>query len=136
MQQMVGEACKILTSEHTNLDDFGHMLHETWMLKRSLTDKISNSLIDEIYNTAVDNGALGGKILGAGGGGFILFYAKPEQQRNIKTALRNLIHVPFKFDDQGCQAVLYAPKSYHPSTYEKLDYIHMQNRKQEIKLKP
>lgn len=136
MQQMVGEACKVLTSTHANLDDFGYMLHETWMLKRSLTDKISNSLIDEIYNTAVDNGALGGKILGAGGGGFILFYAKPEQQRDIKKALRNLIHVPFKFDDQGCQTVLYAPKSYHPSTYEKLDYIHMQNQNQEIKLKP
>lgn len=136
MQQMVGEACKILTSKHADLDDFGHMLHETWMLKRSLTNKISNSLIDEIYETAIANGALGGKVLGAGGGGFMLFYVKLERQKDIKKVLRNLIYVPFKFDDQGCQTVLYSPQSYHPSTYEKSDYIHMQDQNQEIKLKP
>ena len=136
MQQMVSEACHILTSESEDLDDFGRMLHETWMLKRSLTDKISNSLIDEIYQAGIDNGALGGKILGAGGGGFILFYAPKEKQHDIKKSLRNLIHVPFKFDDQGCQIIYYSPKQYHPSTYEKRDYIHMQNQTQEIKLKP
>ena len=135
MQAMVREACQILTSQTTDLADFGKLLHETWMLKRSLTDAISSSLIDEIYGTARENGAVGGKILGAGGGGFILFYVKPEDQLKVKKALRNLIHVPFKFDDQGCQTVLYAPKHYHPSTYEKLDYIHMQN-KDEVKLKP
>ena len=136
MQEMVSEACHILTSPNEDLDNFGRMLHETWMLKRSLTDKISNSLIDEIYQTGMENGALGGKILGAGGGGFILFYADPEKQHDIKKSLRNLIHVPFKFDDQGCQIIYYAPKEYHPSTYEKRDYIHMQNQDQEIKLKP
>lgn len=136
MQQMVSEACHLLTSESEDLDNFGRMLHETWMLKRSLTDKISNSLIDEIYQAGIDNGALGGKILGAGGGGFILFYAAPEKQHDIKKSLRNLIHVPFKFDDQGCQIIYYSPKQYHPSTYEKRDYIHMQNQTQEIKLKP
>ena len=136
MQEMVSEACNILTSDTANLDDFGRMLHEAWMLKRSLTDKISNSLIDEIYQTGIDNGALGGKILGAGGGGFILFYADPEKQHDIKKALRNLIHVPFKFDDQGCHIVYYAPKEYHSSIYEKRDYIHMQNQSEGIKLKP
>lgn len=136
MQEMVSIACKILTDETHNLDEFGKLLDETWKLKRSLTDSISNSLIDEIYQTAIDNGALGGKILGAGGGGFILFYARPEKQHDIKKSLRNLIHVPFKFDDQGCQILLYAPKQYHPSTYEKLDYIHMQNKQERIKLKP
>ena len=136
MSSMVEDACRILTEETSSLDDFGKLLHETWMLKRSLTDKISNSLIDEIYDTGIKNGALGGKILGAGGGGFILFYSRPENQSQIKQALRNLIHVPFKFDDQGCQIMLYAPKQYHSSTYEKLDYIHLQNQDEKIKLRP
>jgi len=136
MDSLVIDACQILTSESTDLDKFGKLLHETWMLKRSLTDKISNSLIDEIYDTAMKNGALGGKVLGAGGGGFMLFYAKPEYQTQIKKSLRNLLHVPFKFDDQGCQIILYAPKKYHLSTYEKLDYIHLQNQNEKIKLRP
>lgn len=136
MQQMVREAVKVLSGENADLNDFGRMLHESWMLKRSLTDKISNSLIDEIYTAAMANGALGGKVLGAGGGGFMLFFAPPENHLQIKKALRNLIHVPFKFDDQGCQIILYAPKHYHPSTYEKLDYIHMQSQDKEIKIKP
>ncbi len=132
MQQMVGEAEKILTDKSEDLNDFGRMLHETWMLKRSLTDKISTSLIDKIYQTAMDNGALGGKILGAGGGGFILFYAKPEHQKAIKKALRNLIYVPFKFDDQGSQIIYYAPKDYDASVYEKRDFIHMLNGNSDV----
>lgn len=130
MQQMVGEAEKILTSPNEDLDNFGRMLHETWMLKRSLTDKISTSVIDELYQTAMKNGALGGKILGAGGGGFLLFYARPENQKAIKKSLRNLIYVPFKFDDQGSQIVYYAPKDYDKSVYEKRDFIHMQIEKE------
>lgn len=136
MQRMVKDACNILISPQRDLDDIGHMLHETWMLKRSLSSVVSNDLIDRVYDTGIRHGALGGKILGAGGGGFILFYAHPEQQEQIKKALANLIYVPFKFDDQGCQIVLYAPKSYPPETYEKLDYIHMQNQAEKIKLKP
>ncbi len=135
MQEMVSEACRILTSSNEDLDNFGRLLHETWMLKKSLTDKISNSLIDEIYRIGMENGALGGKILGAGGGGFIMFYATPKNQSKIKQALHNLIHVPFKFDDQGCQILYYSPKEYHPSVYEKRDYIHIQNQGQEIKHK-
>ncbi len=135
MQQMVSQAETILTTDGADLDDFGRMLHETWMLKRSLTDKISTSLIDEIYQTAVDNGALGGKILGAGGGGFILFYAKPEYQKAIKKALRNLIYVPFKFDDQGSQIIYYAPKEYDKSVYEKRDFIHMQLEQEKTKIR-
>lgn len=136
MQRMVKDACNILVSPQRNLDDIGHMLHETWMLKRSLTSVVSNNLIDQVYDTGIRHGALGGKILGAGGGGFILFYAHKDRQEEIKKALANLIYVPFKFDDQGCQIVLYAPKSYPPETYEKLDYIHMQNQAEKIKLKP
>ena len=137
MQSMVSEACHILTDEKADLDDFGRMLHETWMLKRSLTDKISTALIDDIYTAAMESGALGGKILGAGGGGFILFYVPDEHRRDVKKALRNLIHVPFKFDDQGCQIVMYAPKDYPQSVYEKRDFIHMQQSRHEgIQLKP
>lgn len=128
MQKMVAQACGILASENADLDDFGRMLHETWMVKRGLTDKITNGFIDDIYQTALKNGALGGKVLGAGGGGFMLFYAPPERHDAIKAALRNLIYVPFKFDDQGCRIVYYAPKEYPESTYERLDYIHIQNR--------
>ncbi len=127
MQKMVNQSCSILTSHNSDLSDFGRMLHETWLLKRSLTNVITNSTIDEIYEKAMKNGALGGKVLGAGGGGFILFYAEPECHAKIKQALNNLINVPFKFDDQGCQIVLYAPKQYDPSTYEKLDYLHLLN---------
>lgn len=137
MQEMVAEACAVLTSETADLHDFGRMLHDTWQLKRSLTDKISTSLIDDIYAAAMEKGALGGKILGAGGGGFILFYVPEEHRRDVKKALRNLIHVPFKFDDQGCQIVMYAPKDYPESVYEKRDFIHMQqNQNEEIRLKP
>ena len=128
MQAMVHEASRILSSESAELDDFGHMLHEAWMLKRSLTDKISNTLIDGIYETALAKGALGGKILGAGGGGFLLFYVPESRRNDVKKALRNLIHVPFKFDDQGCQMVMYAPKEYAQSVYERRDFIHMQQR--------
>ena len=133
MQKMVFEASNILTSKSADLDDFGRLLHETWMLKRSLTDKISNSMIDEIYQLGIDKGALGGKILGAGGGGFILFYVTPEKQQLVKDALYNLIHVPFKFDDQGCQILYYSPKRYPDSIYERRDFIHMQNKESESK---
>lgn len=136
MQKMVKDACNILVSPQRDLDEIGRMLHETWMLKRSLTNVVSNDLIDQVYDTGIRHGALGGKILGAGGGGFILFYAHKEHQEKIKKALANLIYVPFKFDDQGSQLVLYSPKSYPPETYEKLDYIHMQTQAEKIKLKP
>jgi len=132
MQSMVSEACRILTQNKANLDDFGRLLHESWLLKRSLTEKVSNPFIDEIYNVAISNGALGGKILGAGGGGFILFYVPEARQNGVKEALKDLIHVPFKFDDQGSQIVLYSPKNYSKSVFERRDYIHMKEKKKNI----
>ena len=113
IQEMVKYAKQILVSDKKDLDDFGYMLDEYWKLKSSLTNKISNSLIDDIYNIAIKNGAIGGKILGAGGGGFILFYAKPNKHNGIKNALNKLINVPFKFDNTGCQTILYSPKEYY-----------------------
>jgi D-glycero-alpha-D-manno-heptose-7-phosphate kinase len=112
MQSMVKPALKILSDEKADLMDFGRMLHETWLLKRSLTDKISNNTIDDIYSIAIKNGATGGKLLGAGGGGFILFFAEPQYHAQIKNAVSYLIHVPIQIENQGSQTLLYSPKEY------------------------
>jgi D-glycero-alpha-D-manno-heptose-7-phosphate kinase len=106
MQSMVEEAVKILNSE--DFDDFGRLLHEAWMIKRSLTSKISNSQIDDLYQTGLKSGATGGKILGAGGGGFLLFYVRPDYQIQLKEKL-GLLHVPFRFDFSGSQIIFYDP---------------------------
>ena len=79
------------------------------MIKRSLTTKVTTPYIDRIYETAIKAGALGGKLLGAGGGGFILFFVKPELQPKVKEKLKNLLYVPFKFDNSGSQIIYYAP---------------------------
>ena len=108
MLEMVDEAIKILSGNYS-LDDFGKLLNESWKIKRSLTSQITNSDIDEIYETGIKNGALGGKLLGAGGGGFILFFVKPEQQKKVREALKNLLYVPFNFENSGSQVIYYAP---------------------------
>lgn len=108
MLEMVDKALEILN----NVDDpleFGKLLHENWQIKRSLSHKISTPLIDEIYSVALKSGALGGKLLGAGGGGFILFFARPEVQPKIKDKLKKLLYVPFKFENLGSQIIFYSP---------------------------
>lgn len=102
------EALDVLNND-SGFDEFGQLLHEAWMLKRSLTTKISNTTIDEIYAAGRAAGALGGKLLGAGGGGFMLFYVRPEDQLRVKEALKHLLYVPFKFEDLGSQIIYYAP---------------------------
>ena len=109
MADLVKDAEKILYGQN-GIEDFGHLLHETWQLKRSLTTSISSEGIDEIYETARRAGALGGKLLGAGGGGFMLFFVKPEHQEAVKGALSKLVHVPFKFEYSGSQIIHYQPK--------------------------
>jgi len=109
MREMVEEAISILNGCDSDITDFGRMLHESWMIKRSLTDKISTAQIDKIYETALHAGALGGKLLGAGGGGFILFFVEPEFQQKVKEELKNLLYVPFKFENLGSQIIYYAP---------------------------
>jgi D-glycero-alpha-D-manno-heptose-7-phosphate kinase len=111
MQAMVDESIDILNSSDSGISDFGRLLHENWNLKRSLTDKISTPQIDKIYNNAIESGALGGKLLGAGGGGFILFFVEPEHQPAVKEKLKSLLHVPFKFENQGSQIIYYAPEN-------------------------
>jgi D-glycero-alpha-D-manno-heptose-7-phosphate kinase len=109
MRQMVDDALGILSSETVPITDFGKLLHENWQYKRSLSDKVSTSEIDQIYDVAMKTGALGGKILGAGGGGFMLIFATPDRHKAIREALNKLVHVSFKFDDSGSKVVLYQP---------------------------
>jgi len=109
MSGMVDEAVSILNGNSSDITDFGRLMHENWMIKRSLTNKITTPLIDRIYETAIKAGALGGKLLGAGGGGFILFFVEPESQPKVKEKLKKLLYVPFKFENLGSQIIYYAP---------------------------
>jgi D-glycero-alpha-D-manno-heptose-7-phosphate kinase len=109
MKEMVDEAIHVLQDVSVSIEKFGTMLHESWLYKRSLSDKISTPEIDFIYEEARHAGALGGKLLGAGGGGFLLLFAKPEVQEKIRSRLKHLVHVPFKFENSGSRVVLYQP---------------------------
>ena len=82
------------------------MLHESWIEKKELSRLISNSKIDQLYNLSIKNGALGGKLLGAGGGGFLLLYVRKENQKNFLNKLNNIINIPFKFSNKGCEVIL------------------------------
>ena len=107
MYKLVEEAINVLNDDGQKLSKFGEMLHENWMIKRKLTSKITNQKIDDIYETGIKAGATGGKILGAGGGGFMLFFVKPEKQSFVKRALKDYLYVPFRFDSLGSQVIYY-----------------------------
>lgn len=107
LKDMVDEAVDILTGTRT-LDGFGKMLHESWKIKKSLSKKVSTGPIDCIYEKAIASGAIGGKLLGAGGGGFILFFVKPERREVLKKSLSHLLHVPFHFENTGSQIIYYS----------------------------
>jgi len=109
MREMVDKAISILNSDQS-LDDFGRLLHENWLLKRSTSHLISPPLIDSIYNQAIEKGALGGKLLGAGASGFMVFYVPIDKQEDVKTALQHYLHVPFKFDNDGSSIIYYTGK--------------------------
>ena len=109
LQDMVPRAIDILTSPSTDIAEFGRMLHESWLLKRRLSDRVSNAAVDALYAAALGAGALGGKLLGAGGGGFVLLFVRPDQRAQVREALRDLIAVPFKFEMSGCRIALYQP---------------------------
>ena len=108
MLEMVDEAISILTHD-TDISEFGKLLHESWKLKRSLSDSVTTSFINEIYSSAMDAGAIGGKLLGAGGGGFMLIFAKPQDQPKIKKRLNKFLSVPFEFDRLGSQVIVFQP---------------------------
>lgn len=108
MRGMVDEAMRILTTD-TDICDVGRLLHETWQLKRGISSAISTSEIDDLYAKARQAGALGGKLLGAGGGGFLLIFARPEDHAYVRRALGHLLHVPFRFENQGSHILVYEP---------------------------
>ncbi len=109
IREMVDEALEILCGS-AELSDFGSLLHESWMAKRSLSSLVSNGPIDSMYEAARAAGALGGKITGAGGGGFLLLFVPPERQRAVRESLSRLLHVPFAFDWGGSRVIFYDPE--------------------------
>jgi D-glycero-alpha-D-manno-heptose-7-phosphate kinase len=109
MLQLVNEAETIVTDPGRSLDEFGCLLHEGWQIKRSLTQRITNADIDAIYEAGRSAGALGGKLLGAGGGGFILFFVPQERRQALRERLKKLLCVPFSFSSRGSHVVVYEP---------------------------
>ena len=111
MLKLVDEAEAVLTSK-ADLNEFGRLLDYTWKLKRGITTEISTDSIDGLYGKAMEAGALGGKLLGAGGGGFLLFYVEEDKQERVKKALSNLLYVPFKFENGGTRVIHYTPETW------------------------
>lgn len=109
MKTLVDDAHAILTNPQKDLHEFGELLNETWKLKRSLSSKIATDEIDEMYDIALKNGAIGGKLLGAGGGGFMLFFVAKNQRHRLSAALSPFLHIPFKFDYDGSKVIVYEP---------------------------
>ena len=114
MLTLVDEAESILTDQSKDLDDFGRLLDATWKLKRQTGKSVSTNNIDNLYDKGIAAGALGGKLLGAGGGGFLVFYVQPEKQMLVKEAMKDLLYIPFKFEDGGTQVIYYGPEDYSP----------------------
>lgn len=112
MREMVDAGVEILQNGNAPLDELGKLFHQNWLYKRSISDKVSTPDIDHIYEEARRAGAAGGKILGAGGGGFILFFVKPDLQAQVRERLKHLIEVPFEFEDSGSRVVLYQPTGF------------------------
>jgi len=111
MHQLVNEGEAILSSPGRSLDEFGRLLHEGWKLKKTLSQKISNTDIDDIYEAGLRAGALGGKLLGAGGGGFMLFYVPPDRRQALRETLRKHLCIPFSFSNRGSHVVVYEPEA-------------------------
>ncbi len=114
MLELVDDAQEVLTDRTRDLDDFGRLLDRTWKLKRKTGEAVTTDGIDEFYKRGISAGALGGKLLGAGGGGFLLFYVQPEKKQKLLEAMKDLLYVPFKFEDGGTQVLYYAAESYTP----------------------
>ena len=112
MYALVDEAEKVLTDKNKSLDDFGYLLDHTWKLKRQTGSSISTNSIDALYQKGIEAGALGGKLLGAGG--FLVFYVQPEKQDAVRWAMKDLMYIPFKFEDGGTRVIHYTPESYEP----------------------
>lgn len=114
MLTLVDKAEQILTDKERELDDFGRLLDYTWQLKRQTGSAVSNTGIDALYAKGIAAGALGGKLLGAGGGGFLVFYVQPERQDAVRRAMHELLYIPFHFEDGGTRIIHYTPEDYVP----------------------
>lgn len=114
MHNLVDEAERVLVDKTRNLDDFGHLLDITWNLKRQTGFSVSTNTIDDLYLRGMKAGALGGKLLGAGGGGFLIFYTPPRMQEQVKEAMSDLMYIPFKFEEGGTRIIHYSPEDYFP----------------------
>lgn len=114
MQLLVDKAEAILTDKHSDLDDFGRLLDYTWQLKRKTGNAVTNNNIDSIYSAGLKAGALGGKLLGAGGGGFLLFYVPVDKQPSVREAMKDLLYIPFQFENGGTRVIYYAAEDYPP----------------------
>ena len=112
---LVNDAEAVLTDKSQDLDDFGRLLDVTWRLKKGTGSAISTGSIDELYEKGLSAGALGGKLLGAGGGGFLVFYVQPEKQNAVREAMKDLMYIPFKFENGGTRVIHYSPEPYEVS---------------------
>lgn len=129
MLQLVDEAEAIVTNPNRPLNDFGRLLHESWKIKRTLTQRITNAALDEIYDAGLRAGALGGKLLGAGGGGFMLFFIPAERRKALRERLKNLLCIPFSFSTRGSHVVVYEPEDlYDPALTNERDTIYGHDR--------
>lgn len=117
MQKLVEEALAIFNN-NAPISHFGELLHEAWMIKCALSEKVSNEHVDTLYSQARKMGAIGGKLLGAGGGGFLLLFVPPEAQKKIIKKFNKLIYVPFLFESAGSQVIFYDPRDNHPDLDE------------------
>ena len=102
---MVDEALKILSNPKRDIIEFGNLMHEAWCIKKSISNNITTDLVDSMYEKARANGAVGGKLMGAGGGGFMVLFVAPEKQNKVRQALNGFVHVPFQFDKLDRQFV-------------------------------
>ena len=124
MQKLVEIAADLL-SNGNDLDDFGRLLDQTWQLKRGLESSITPSFINDIYTSGISAGALGGKLLGAGGGGFIIFYVPPEYKQSVLDALIDLLVVPFKIDFTGTELMYSKSQIYSQTSMDRsVDFLH------------
>lgn len=114
MYSLVDEAERVLTDKDSDLDDFGRLLDTTWKLKRQTGGSVSTNSIDGLYARGIEAGALGGKLLGAGGGGFLIFYVQPEKQEAVRAAMSDFMFIPFEFENGGTRVIHYTPETYEP----------------------
>ena len=114
MQILTEEAEKVIIDKTKDLDEFGYLLDHAWRLKRKTGKAVSTDAIDKLYARGIAAGALGGKLLGAGGGGFMVFYVQPEKKENLRREMSKLMYIPFEFETEGTRVIYYAQENYVP----------------------